>query len=74
MLTSNKQTRSIGNIGRPRRTAARLINKPVPIVRRKEVADSRLSPGVSAGRSETAPGIAVVPPHAGVTSRNHPQE
>ena len=41
----SKQTRSIVNTGRLRRTAARLINKPVPIVRRKEVADSRLSPG-----------------------------
>ena len=39
---------------------ALLINTSVPIVRRKKVADSRLSPGVSAGRSETAPGIAAV--------------
>ncbi|WP_390600823.1 hypothetical protein [Bacteroides sp. f07] len=40
--------------------AALLANTSVPIVRRKEVADSRLSPGVSAGRSETAPGIVAV--------------
>ena len=33
------------NTGRPRRTAALLTNTSVPIVRRKEVADSRLSPG-----------------------------
>ena len=40
--------------------AALPADTSVPIVRRKEVADSRLSPGVSAGRSETAPGIATV--------------
>ena len=40
--------------------AALLTDTSVPIVRRKEVADSRLSPGVSAGRSETAPGFSTV--------------
>ena len=59
-LTSTMQTRSTVNTGTPHRRAALLANTSVPIVSRKEVADSRLSPGVSAGRSETAPGIAAV--------------
>ena len=59
-LTSITQTRSTVNPGTPHRRAALLANTSVPIVSRKEVADSRLSPGVSAGRSETAPGITAV--------------
>lgn len=58
--SSNGQTRSIINMGTPHRMAALHGKQPVPVVRRKEVADSRLSPGVSAGRSETAPGISTV--------------
>ena len=49
------------------RRAALLANTSVPIVSRKEVADSRHSPGVSAGRSETAPGITAVTRSAGDT-------
>ena len=59
-LTSTMQTRSTVNTGTPHRRAALLTDTSVPIVRRKEVADSRLSPGISAGRSETAPGIETV--------------
>ena len=59
-LTSITQTRSTVNPGTPHRRAALLTDTSVPVVRRKEVADSRLSPGVSAGRSETAPGIAAI--------------
>ena len=62
VLTSTIQTRSTVNPGTPHRRAALLANTSVPIVSRKEVADSRLSPGVSAGRSETAPGISTDPP------------
>ena len=66
-LTSITQTRSTVNPGTPHRRAALLANTSVPIVSRKEVADSRLSPGVSAGRSETAPGITAVTRSAGDT-------
>ncbi len=66
-LTSTIQTRSTVNPGTPHRRAALLANTSVPIVSRKEVADSRLSPGVSAGRSETAPGITAVTRSAGDT-------
>ncbi|WP_455972735.1 hypothetical protein [Bacteroides congonensis] len=59
-LTSTIQTRSTVNTGTPHCTAALLTDTSVSVVRRKEVADSRLSPGVSAGRSETAPGIETV--------------
>ena len=65
--SSNGQTRSIINTGTPHRMAALHGKQPVPVVRRKEVADSRLSPGVSAGRSETAPGITAVTRSAGDT-------
>ena len=58
--SSNEQTRSISNTGTPHHMAALLTDTSVPIVRRKEVADFCLSPGVSAGRSETAPGISTV--------------
>ena len=61
------QTHSTVNPGTPHRRAALLANTSVPIVSRKEVADSRLSPGVSAGRSETAPGITAVTRSAGDT-------
>ncbi|MCI9519512.1 hypothetical protein [Bacteroides xylanisolvens] len=67
MLTSTIQTHSTVNPGTPHRRAALLANTSVPIVSRKEVADSRLSPGVSAGRSETAPGITAVTRSAGDT-------
>ena len=67
VLTSTIQTRSTVNPGTPHRRAALLANTSVPIVSRKEVADSRLSPGVSAGRSETAPGITAVTRSAGDT-------
>ena len=60
VLTSTIQTCSTVNPGTPHRRAALLANTSVPIVSRKEVADSRLSPGVSAGRSETAPGFSTV--------------
>lgn len=45
VLTSTIQTRSTVNPGTPHRRAALLANTSVPIVSRKEVADSRLSPG-----------------------------
>ena len=67
VLTSTIQTCSTVNPGTPHRRAALLANTSVPIVSRKEVADSRLSPGVSAGRSETAPGITAVTRSAGDT-------
>ena len=65
--SSNGQTHSIINTGTPHRMAALHGKQPVPVVRRKEVADSRLSPGVSAGRSETAPGFSTVTHSAGDT-------
>ena len=65
--SSNEQTRSISNTGTPHHMAALLTDTSVPIVRRKEVADFCLSPGVSAGRSETAPGISTVTRPAGAT-------
>ena len=49
VLTSTIQTRSTVNPGTPHRRAALLANTSVPIVSRKEVADSRLSPGTNAG-------------------------
>ena len=67
VLTSTIQTRSTVNPGTPHRRAALLTDTSVPVVRRKEVADSRLSPGVSAGRSETALGITAVTRSAGDT-------
>ena len=67
VLTSTIQTHSTVNPGTPHRRAALLANTSVPIVSRKEVADSRHSPGVSAGRSETAPGITAVTRSAGDT-------
>ena len=45
VLTSTIQTRSTVNPGTPHRRAALLADTSVPIVSRKEVADSRLSPG-----------------------------
>lgn len=45
VLTSTIQTRSTVNPGTPHRRAALLTDTSVPVVRRKEVADSRLSPG-----------------------------
>ena len=45
VLTSTIQTRSTVNPGTPHRRAALLTDTSVPIVSRKEVADSRLSPG-----------------------------
>ena len=63
VLTSTIQTHSTVNPGTPHRRAALLANTSVPIVSRKEVADSR----VSAGRSETAPGITAVTRSAGDT-------
>ncbi|WP_455613617.1 hypothetical protein [Bacteroides congonensis] len=48
--------------------AALLTDTSVSVVRRKEVADSRLSPGVSAGRSETAPGFSTVTRSARATT------
>ena len=59
-LTSTIQTRSTVNTGTLHRTAALHGKCPVSVINRKEVGDSRLSPGVSAGRSETAPGISTV--------------
>ena len=44
-LTSTMQARSTVNTGTPHRTAALLTDTSVSVVRRKEVADSRLSPG-----------------------------
>ena len=66
-LTSTIQTRSTVNTGTLHRTAALHGKCPVSVINRKEVGDSRLSPGVSAGRSETAPGFSTVTHSAGDT-------
>ena len=67
VLTSTIQTRSTVNPGTPHRRAALLTDTSVPIVSRKEVADSRLSPGSKCRAERNRTGHHSCHPSAGAT-------